>query len=355
MPERLPNQPLPEIAFIVGIGRSGTTMLTSMLNMHPQVIATPENEFILFSHRSFAYKNFNDPGVVKSFIAMFDYNYNQVINIWKPSPDFEKSLAELPIRNFSNVCKLAYLHYPLSQKDRPGVKWVIDKNPSYSMHMNLLHRLYPQAKFIVIVRDYRDNVVSRRKYSDKPVSLLNLAAAWNFFYEQIFRSVKAFGIQIHIVRYEDLAQAPEQTLQRLCDYLSIAYDPRMLQFQGFSKAIKDHARVTVSGEKFEKIASMHANLDKPVNTDRVDAFRNELSPADIGVLDMACSRYGKQFNYKPANDSTYRVSFMDRLKYKYAFLQVKVFHLLKNMYYNMPVSLRLRFKQKRRWDHGNQG
>jgi hypothetical protein len=351
MPEPVLQQEQPRMAFIVGIGRSGTTMLTSMLNMHPEVIATPENEFILFSHSSFAYKNFNDPEVVKAFINMFDYNYNNVINIWKPSPDFEKSIAQLRVKNFANVCKLAYLHYPLSQKDRSGVKWVIDKNPSYSMHIQLLHRLYPEAKFIVIVRDYRDNVVSRKKYSDKAVSLLNLAAAWNFFYEKIYRSIKALGLSAHLVRYEDLAQAPEKTLQSLCDYLGVTYDPQMLQFQGFSKKIKDHARVTVSEEKFEKIASMHSNLDKAVNTDRVDAFRDELSPAEIALLDMACHQYGKQFNYKPLNDPAYKTSFADRLKYSYAYCQVVAFNFIKTVYYKLPVSFRLRFKQKRLWNN----
>ena len=351
MSEPVLQQEQPRIAFIVGIGRSGTTMLTSMLNMHPEMIATPENEFILFSHSSYAGKKFNDPGVVKSFIRMFDYNYNHVINIWKPSPDFESDIAHLGEKDFANVCKLAYLHYPLSQKDRAGVKWVIDKNPSYSLHMPLLHRLYPRAKFIVIVRDYRDNVVSRRKYSDQAVSLLNLAAAWNFFYEKIFRSVKNLGLSAHVVRYEDLAQAPEKTLRSLCDYLEVAYDPKMLQFQSFSQKIRDHARVTVSGEKFEKISSMHSNLDKEVNTDRVDAFRNELSPAEISLLDMACHKYGERFQYKPAGDAASGVSFTARLKYQYAYCQVIAFNCLKGLYYKMPVSLRLRFKQKRLWNN----
>lgn len=352
MPEPVLQQEQPRIAFIVGIGRSGTTMLTSMLNMHPEMIATPENEFILFSYSSYAYKKFNDPRVVKSFIRMFDYNYNHVINIWKPAPDFEEGITQLRDKDFASVCKLAYLYYPLSQKHRSAVKWVVDKNPSYSLHMPLLNRLYPEAKFIVIVRDYRDNVVSRRKYSDKAVSLFNLAAAWNFYYKNVFRSVKKLGLSAHIVRYEDLAQAPEKTLRSLCNYLGTEYDPEMLQFQSFSKKIKDHARVAVSGEKFEKISSMHSNLDKEVNTDRVDAFRQELSPAEISLLDMACHKYGKQFNYQPAEESTSSgATFADRLKYRYAYCQVVAFNFIKELYYKTPVSLRLRFKQKRSWSN----
>lgn len=345
MPESNIKKPLPGIAFILGMGRSGTTLLTSMLNMNPAIIATPENEFILFSYSPYAFKNFNDPVIVKSFINIFNYNYNNVINIWKPN-NLDLDIESLGKKNYSNVCKLVYLNYPLSNKKKSDVKWVIDKNPSYSLHVNKLNKVFPEAKYIVIVRDYRDNVVSRKKYSDNNVSILKLAAAWNYFYSKIFQSFNDLKISHHFVKYEDLVNSPTESLQGICNYLGVDYTPDMLKFQEFSKQIKAHAKETVSEEKFQKISAMHSNLDNQVNSNRVDAYINELSLDDITALDYACKSYAEKFEYKLDLSNLKNISLKNKIKYKIIYMQVAFFNIIKNLYYKFPMSLRLFFKQK---------
>lgn len=337
---------LPNIAFIVGMGRSGTTLLTSMLNMNPEIIATPENEFIAFSYSPFVFKDFNNPDVLKSFLNIFNFAFSSVITIWKPK-NLNNDAFQLKIKSYSNICKLVYLNYPLSQKNKQNVKWVIDKNPSYSLHINKLNTVFPNAKYIVIVRDYRDNIVSRIKYSDNFVSIYSLAAAWNYFYKKIYKSIEQNNLSFHLVRYEDLVNFPTESLQEICNYLGVTFTDEMLKFQDFAKHLKAHAKVNVSEEKFMKINSMHANLDNEVNTNRVEAYKDELSLSDISFLDYVCSKNGNKFNYSVFENNVKRISIKELLKYKSSYFQVVVFYFFKILYYRLPVSFRLIFIKKR--------
>ena len=83
----------PKIAFIVGMGRSGTTLLTNMLNSNPEIIACPENEFVIHSYNSFYQKDFNDEKVIDAFIDMFDHNFNRFISIWKPGSELKNEMS----------------------------------------------------------------------------------------------------------------------------------------------------------------------------------------------------------------------------------------------------------------------
>ena len=322
----------PQIAFIVGMGRSGTTLLTNMLNSNPEIIASPENEFIIHSYRTFYKKNFSDSKVVDAFFEMFNQNFNSVISIWKPGIELKQDIAQLKDKSFGNVCKLAYLNYPLSQKDKKNVSWVVDKNPSYSLHIDTLHAIFPDAKFIVIVRDYRDNIISRKKYSDENVPVHKLAADWNYYYERIFKSLKKNNLPYHLIKYEDLANNPTDSLKSLCTYIKVPYSEQMLNFQDLSKELKKHAVENVSKEKNEKIQRMHSNLEKKVNTERVNAFVNELKSPEIAFLDYACEKLALQFGYqKHESDST--VSLLAKLQYKFSYFKTSVYGVLLNLRY----------------------
>lgn len=323
---------LPDIAFIVGMGRSGTTLLTNMLNSNPTIIACPENEFIIHSFPTFYSKNFNDSKVVDSFFDMFNQNFNRVISIWKPGVELKQDISELTDKNFGNACKLAYLNYPLSQKDKKNVSWVIDKNPSYSLHIDTLNKIFPEAKFIIIVRDYRDNIISRKKYSDENVPLHKLAADWNYYYERIFKSLKKKNLPYHLIKYEDLASNPTDSLKSLCSYLNVPYSEQMLNFQDLSKELKKHAVENISKEKNEKIQRMHSNLEKKVNTERVNAFINELKPSEIGFLDYACEKLALKFGYQK-HESNSSVSVFAKLQYKFSYFKTSIYGILLSFSY----------------------
>ncbi|MBK6985223.1 MAG: sulfotransferase [Bacteroidetes bacterium] len=178
------------MTFIVGMGRSGTTMLTNMLNLNPNVIACPENEFVIFSMTDFKDKDFTDKTVINEFVNLFEYKFSKIISFWKPGKELKQSILNLNNKSFANVCKQVYLNYPFVINKPENVTCIVDKNPIYSLYLNELNTLFPNSKYIILTRDYRDNALSRKKYSDKETSIFTLGASWNYYYKCIFKSVK---------------------------------------------------------------------------------------------------------------------------------------------------------------------
>lgn len=330
---------LPAIAFMIGMGRSGTTLLTNMLNSHAHVVSTPENEFILFAQSHFAGKDFSDEATVNEFLDIFNYNFHTEPSIWVPGEEIRRDIKSGGYKDFADVCKLVYLNCPLAGR-KENVALIVDKNPVYSLFANNLHTLFPEAKFLVMVRNYKDNVLSRKKYAYRPTSIFELGVSWNFYYEQIFAQMRAAGIKPHIVRYEDLVTEPEPTLKKICNYLEIDFQPAMLDYKDKAQEMKKHLQEHTSGEKFKKVMEMHGNLGNDVNTARVNAHEKELSAQENAILDFLCYDKAQQFGYavsgnKPAGN------FGWSLKKAWYLFKMRAYLKKQSWYYNSPLAGRL--------------
>jgi hypothetical protein len=335
----------PEIAFIIGMGRSGTTLLTNMLNSHSQIVSTPENEFVLFFKPHFQHKDFTDEKVIAQFVDLLQYKYSKTISFWKPTNELFQAIVDLPnnFKTYSEVCKLVYLHYPFLEK-KENIQLIVDKNPVYSMYCKELKELYPTCKFIIITRDYRDNIVSRKKYSDKTSSIYTLAASWNYFYNVIEQSRNKNPKDYFHIKYEDLVNNPTQELQNLCAFLGLEYSESMLHFQDLSKKIKSHFKKNASENVFEKITSMHSNLEKEITTQRVHSYESDLIEKDIYLADTFCSSIGANYGYLPHKKHIENSSIIDRFNYFKAVLKIRIYYFLQPFYSKLPLSLKIRKK-----------
>ncbi len=322
---------LPAIAFLVGMGRSGTTLLTNMLNSHPNLLSTPENEFILFAERSFRDKDFGDKKVVDDFLKLFRYNFHTEPSIWVPGEKLRGDIEQLEKKDFVSVCKLVYLNNPLSVP-KETVSCIIDKNPVYSLFTPKLKELFPDAKFIVMTRNYKDNVLSRKKHAYKPTALAELAVSWNYYYERIEKDMAAMGVEPYILRYEDLVSDPENCLRKLCAYLEIPFHAEMLNYKETAETMVRHMNKNLTGLKREQVGEMHVNIVKDVKSDRVNAFEKELSREEVMELDRLCGYTARKYGYTEKNPA--RASSIYRTKMSLYLLKQKI-------YYSLPVSWRL--------------
>ncbi len=330
------------------MGRSGTTLLTNMLNSHANIVACPENEFIIFLQQNFKNEDFSNPKVVDSFLGIFNLEYNRVLSFWKPDLNvLRQDIEKLEIKSFENVCKLVYMNYPFAEKNKNDVSCIVDKNPIHSLYLNELQKLFPDAKYIILSRDYRDNIVSRKTYSDKNSSILKLAVAWNYFYQQIAKSVKSNDLNVSYLRYEDLVSNPEDELMKLCDFLQVEYQNSMLEFQTLSKKIKSHIKESASAEKYEKISSMHQNLEKKVSSDRVGSFDSRLTKNEIAVLNFICKNEAKKIGYlNLIEDSS--INLRQKAVLQFYRLYIPLFYNLEKIKLKLPLKIKkilLRKKQ----------
>ena len=332
------------MTFIVGMGRSGTTMLTNMLNLNPKVIACPENEFVMFSLADFKNKDFNDPKVIDEFVNLFELKFSKTISFWKPGIRLKDSIVNLKNKSFDNVCKQVYLNYPFANNPIEQVTHIVDKNPVYSLYIKELNEIFPNSKYIILSRDYRDNILSRKKYAENSNSIYTLAESWNYYYKAIFRDVKKYNLNYYILRYEDVASKPEQTLIDLCKFLGIEFNEKMLHFQGLSKDIKNYIEQNLSEIEYTKLKTMHHNLENKVNANRVKAYENELTENEIIILDSICHRVGKQFNYLPIHKINHSLSFNVRLKLSQ--LKIITYYSIQSFLLKLPLSIRLIIKRR---------
>jgi hypothetical protein len=154
-----------------------------------------------------------------------------------------------------------------------------DKSPSYITHLDLIQRIYPEAKVIHIVRDVRDYCASVRTAWRKDVR--RAAHRWNEGVLAASRHCKrdpARGIQ---VRYEDLTRMPRTELERLCAFLGIAFDERMLTLE---RALENFG---------------NARGQAKIVADNAGKFTRVLRPAEIEGIEAIAWEGMCEFGYEP--------------------------------------------------------
>ena len=97
------------------------------------------------------------------------------------------------------------------------------------MHMRMLAEQFPEARFIHLVRDGRDVMLSLRDQPFAPSSFTGVAEYWAGRVERARQAGERLGPgRYRELRYEDLVADPERELGRLCEFVELEYRPEML-------------------------------------------------------------------------------------------------------------------------------
>jgi hypothetical protein len=224
--------------FIVGMPRSGTKLLRSLLNRNPSIgIPEIESQFLPYWLRHWeAFDDLADPGRFEAFyrrcrgLPYFIYARQQGRMI--PLDTWYQACEEFtPAGVFE-----ALMRHDGAAPREEGIVWG-DKCPPYLIHVPLLVQLFPRARFIHIVRDVRDHCLSSRKAWGKHI--VRAAARWSERIDCFRRDVQQVGARVCEVRYEDLLGEPERELRRVCDFVDVRFVPDMLQLLAPCEAVGD--------------------------------------------------------------------------------------------------------------------
>jgi len=281
--------------FIVGIGRSGTTLLTDMLNGNPCISAAPENNFILFGKNLSTLSGSN---LIAEFKTLFTLNHNHTQSIWKPDLSFlGKYNVNEKQTNYQELCKEVYLHNNPT-KDKNQIKVFVDKNPVYSLYIKNLIALFPDAKFIILTRDFRDNIVSRKKHTEGTISklMVSYAASWSLYYTSILKYEQKFPEKFIRIKYEAIVEQPKETLNKITDFLTISFNEKMLHTHENS-VMEKFEKADLSKAAKDKIIEMHNRLKMPLNNERINHWKDKFSNQDLILIETICSKTAKEFSY----------------------------------------------------------
>lgn len=228
---RFPRAPKPGFAgplFIIGMPRSGTKLLRALMNEHSSVrIPRTETEFL-----PFWVKNWNslgptsDPADFRRFyrscqsLPFFVY-LNSAGKKVDPDEWYARCRSFTPAGVFEGLLRT---HLRIDYEDT--TIWG-DKSPSYIGHIPLLRNLYPDARFIHIVRDVRDYCLSINRAWGK--HMLRAAQRWADDVSRARAAGAALGDGYMEIRYEDLLENPELAVRRVCEFSGIPFFESMLR------------------------------------------------------------------------------------------------------------------------------
>ncbi len=212
-----------QMHFIIGAPRSGTTLTSSILNSHPNILATHENHFIMNHYYSKRKKTkWSDEDLI-----------NVIENLWIRMPDFEplwalnygvlfKNLKRFKNQlTFQQLIKIVYLHHRFGYKTGKKITTIIDKNPGYSGQINRLRSIFPNAKFICLTRHYLDqsnSILKKKKLKGKPILL---GEKWVLINERIIKAHSKLPNTIKFIKYEEITENPDQQIDLILNFLDI--------------------------------------------------------------------------------------------------------------------------------------
>jgi hypothetical protein len=217
----------PPFPFIVGRGRSGTTLLRAMLDAHPDMAIPDEASFLgrlIRARRSFERP---DGFAVEAFLDRL--LGSQGFLLWGLAPDeVRKSFTTDPPDGFPAAARRIYaLNARRCGKTRYG-----DKTPVFVMSMPLVASVLPEARFVHLIRDGRDVAVSRLQMGLTPTgSVAGQALYWRRFVERGRADGRRLGTERYMeLTYEALLEEPERHLREVCDFVDIGFVPEMLRY-----------------------------------------------------------------------------------------------------------------------------
>jgi len=272
------NEPI----FIVGVPRSGTTLLRVLLDSHPNIACGPETPWLARGTHSIK-------GLYR-FMAEDSLGYVKSYNV--PQKELRKKTAE-----FVDGLFMAYA----TSKNKS--RWA-EKTPDHSLEIPFLADIFPNACFVHIVRDGRDVACSTSILSEerKAVSewhsnnllmddgvvatntVQNSALRWLTWLRRIERELSRVR-RSYTLRYEDLVAAPEQELRRLMTFIGEEFSPTMLDYMKRKHDYPDW-----------EWGSRDVKRSKGVSTRSVRRWEKQLEPAVIteleGLLGETLLHYG---------------------------------------------------------------
>lgn len=274
-----------KIAFIVCMGRSGSTLLQHVLDSHPQIVSPLESRFVLQLKSDYQYTTHWNDRVISRFIKDL-YTNHMFVWYWKVEKETLKSLFDTyAVDSFADACKIVYLSYqPLPVKN--DVHLIVDKNPVHSLFIPELKAIFSQADFIYLYRDPRAVIRSQKKALKKK-NTVRLATQWNLMNTAIIQNCSP----VHKINYEAFTENPETEIKSLFEKLDLTFKPEVLhnQEQFSQKAQSQGSFLSYSA---------HQNVLTPINNKHQEKWKKDLSQEDIEIIETLCFDKASALGYK---------------------------------------------------------
>jgi len=270
--------------FIIGVHRSGTTLLRYMLNSHPRIYLPPESDFIPRFFQRQPCAPMKRPQAIQNLDIIFS-SYRFVREWQGERPDPAAFVDRLP-----NLTPAAFLDALFRQyASQFGAERWGDKTPIYTSYVDLIVQIFPTAQFVHLIRDGRDvalSMVDKWGQDEFHIDLYFAAQSWKKRLYQAFASAAQLGPgRYYELRYEQLTADPEPLLREMCDFMGETFVPAMVEPHRLGRE-----RIRPDG--------FHAAVRRPPTTARTGRWRREMSPAEQRLFQAVAGHLLEQLGYE---------------------------------------------------------
>ena len=191
--------------FLLGAGRGGTSLLTGLLDYHPRLEV---------GYEAFAGSHLAGPR---------DGGASSSATLNRRMAAFLAACREEARRHPEKIWgnKLTSEHlFRTAEQDFARQEGALATLQAF------LDQVVERRKLIFVLRDGRAAVLSKMQRANRSLE----AACWRWRFSALcYRYLRDQRPQTHLLRFEDLLQAPEKELKKICRFLELVYDPQMLE------------------------------------------------------------------------------------------------------------------------------
>jgi hypothetical protein len=273
--------------FVVGCPRSGTTLLQYILRAHPRIsMATGESHFIIpLSRRQAEFGDLASPEGQRKILTAMEVQSRSFLetDLHGMQYDRERLVSRFQELGVSTYAALIDALFMENARGEGKMRWA-DKTPWYVLHMERLLELFPEARFVHLIRDGRDVALSlfRRRHDFQVYNTYCAARYWEIYVARgrEIGSRLPTGVYQEFY-YERLINEPQGFLQSLCEFLGEQYSEDLLNYQKAGEVGHREGKVsTPEGSKTPLLSG-------PIVADNHNKWEREFSEGQRRLFERA--------------------------------------------------------------------
>lgn len=279
--------------FIVGSDRSGTTMFQIMLNAHSKLYLPKESWFMSDLLDSYPVDEVLNEQSVTEVIDLVTSHWR-----WKEwnldSDELSQLIEKLSDPKLSDLIQTIF-NQSLSQSGK--VRWG-DKTPGYVTEIDRIHKLFPNAKFVHLIRDGRDVNISLKRTRWRGDATWDIAKYWADSVEQGCSQGRQLPSELYMeLSYETLVVDTENSLRKVCDFLNEDFELPMLDFYKVADKYLPKNRDTTH----------LAKTKRPPSKSDIQRWKNEMSSLQIFIFECIAGKVMKEVGQQTYFPSIIRI------------------------------------------------
>ncbi|PWW81200.1 hypothetical protein CR164_11715 [Prosthecochloris marina] len=257
------------ILFVVGMGRSGTTMLASELSKHKNLCAIPEAQFLV---DYISQKRVHD---LHSSFLKYVKKHKRFKNSWNVLMDENKEL-DLKDGYFYLINKYFF------ENNIEDIYISIDHTPNNIENIDDLFEFFPESKIINLIRDPRAVFNSLKKTDWGEIDPEKFAYDWVRCVALTEMYAKKYDDNILIVKYEDLIEKKGE-IQKVYDYIGVSVN-------GLSPKSKFVLPLYTVGQ--------HKLVGESLDKARIDYWKKKLKNREVQVIEAIAGNFMRNYDYE---------------------------------------------------------